>query len=81
MGKLELVPVGSVPNVEELAGVLGCKVAGLPMSYLGLPLGASFKNLAIWNGIIKKMEQRLAWWKRMFLSKGSETDIDQEYAF
>jgi hypothetical protein len=70
MGKSELVPVDTVPNVENLAIVLGCKVAALPMSYLGLPLGASFKDKTIWNGIIKKMEHCLAGWKRMYLSKG-----------
>ena len=48
--------MGSVPNVEELGSVLGCKVAELPMTYLGLPLGSSFKNPSIWNGIIEKME-------------------------
>ena len=75
LGKSELVPVGSVPNVEELAGVLGCKVAGLPMIYLGLPLGASYKNPSIWNDIIEKMEQRLAGWKRMYLSKGARVTL------
>jgi hypothetical protein len=73
--KSELVPVGSVPNVEKLAGVLGCKVAGLPMIYLGLPLGASYKNPSIWNGIIEKIEQRLAGWKRMYLSKGARVTL------
>ncbi len=75
LGKSELVPVGSVTNVEDLAGVLGCKVAELPMTYLGLPLGSSFKNPSIWNGIIEKMEQHLAGWKRMYLSKGARVTL------
>jgi hypothetical protein len=40
------------------------------MKYLGLPLGASYKNTSIWNGIVEKMEDRLAGWKRLYLSKG-----------
>ena len=52
------------------ATILGCKVAKLPMTYLGLPLGSSFKETSILNGIIEKMEHRLAGWKRMYLSKG-----------
>ena len=61
LGKSKLIPVGTVPEVEELAAVLGCKVATLPISYLGLPLGASFKEKTIWHGIIiEKMEFRLA---------------------
>jgi hypothetical protein len=69
LGKSELVLVGSITDVEELVGVLVCKVAELPMTHLGLPLGSSFKGKSIWNGIIEKMEQRLAGWKRMYLSK------------
>ena len=36
--KSELIPVGEVPNLEELAKVLGCKVGSLPSTYLSLPL-------------------------------------------
>ena len=70
LGKSELVPVGNVTNVMELAAVSGCKVDALPIIYLGLPLGSSFKDKTIWNCIIEKMEKRLAGWKRMYLSKG-----------
>jgi hypothetical protein len=57
-------------------------VASLPIKYLGLPLGAKYKDSNIWNSIIfffiskniwnsiiKKMENRLAGWKRLYLSK------------
>uniref|UniRef100_A0A2N9I5S7 Reverse transcriptase zinc-binding domain-containing protein n=1 Tax=Fagus sylvatica TaxID=28930 RepID=A0A2N9I5S7_FAGSY len=56
-------------DVEGLAAVLGCKVAELPIIYLGLPLGSSFKDQSIWNGIIKKMEKRLAGWKPHHIEK------------
>jgi hypothetical protein len=69
LGKSELVPVGAVPCIEELADILGCKTSQLPMKYLGLPLGAKFKAKDIWNPIVEKMEQRLAGWKRIYLSK------------
>jgi hypothetical protein len=36
---------------------------------LGLPLGASFKEKTIWDGVVKKMEKRLASWKKIYLSK------------
>jgi hypothetical protein len=64
------VPIDKVSNVDELASILGCRVSSLPMKYLGLPLGASFKAKSIWDGIIEKMELWLASWKRMYLSKG-----------
>ena len=39
--KSEMVPIGEVPNVHVLAEILGCRIGSLPMTYLGLPLGAS----------------------------------------
>lgn len=58
LGKSELVPVGNVPNMDELAIVMSCRVGQLSMTYLGLPLSSTF------------MERRLAGWKRMYLFKG-----------
>ena len=75
LGKLEMVPVGVVSNMEVLAGILGCKCASLPLKYLGLPLGAKFKETTIWNPIIEKMERRLAGWKRLYLSKGGKVTL------
>ena len=54
LGKSELVQVGDVPILEELADILGCKTTTLPMKYLGLPLGAKFKLKDIWNPIVEK---------------------------
>ena len=50
-------------------------VASLPLTYLGLPLGASFKSKSIWAGVVEKMEKRLAGWKRMHLSKGGRVTL------
>jgi hypothetical protein len=75
LGKSEIGPIGEIEDVERLAQLLGCQVASLPMTYLGLPLGASYKVVSIWNGIIEKMEQRLAGWKRMYLSKGGRLTL------
>ena len=47
MGKSELVPVGEVLNLSHLADILYCRIGSLPMSYLGLPLKASFKASSI----------------------------------
>lgn len=44
LSKSKLIHVGAVARLLVLAAVLGCKVAQLPVSYLGLPLGASFKE-------------------------------------
>ena len=42
VGKSEIVPVGEVRNLDALARILCCKVGCLPMSYLGMPLGAHY---------------------------------------
>ena len=63
-------------DVEGLVCILGCGVSPLPTKYLGLSLGASYKDSMIWNGIIEKMECRLAGWKRLYLSKGWQVNFD-----
>uniref|UniRef100_A0A2N9G249 Reverse transcriptase domain-containing protein n=1 Tax=Fagus sylvatica TaxID=28930 RepID=A0A2N9G249_FAGSY len=75
LSKSELVPVGHVPNVTALASILGCRVSALPLMYLGLPLGASFKKKSIWNAVVEKVEKRLAGWKRIYLSKGGRLTL------
>jgi hypothetical protein len=73
--KSEIVPIGEIEDVEGLAQILGCWVPSLPMTYLGLLLGASYKAVSIWNGVIEKMEWRLAEWKRMYLLKGGQLTL------
>jgi hypothetical protein len=70
LAKSEIVLVGDVENLRVLADILCCRIGSLPMSYLGMPLGFTFKSTLIWNPIIEKMERRLAGWKRLYLSKG-----------
>ena len=68
--KSEMVPIGEVDDVHALADILGCSVGTLPMSYLGMPLGASRNFPSIWNPILEKIERKLAVWKKLYLSKG-----------
>jgi hypothetical protein len=75
LSKSEMVPVGQVLNIDVLAGILGCNITHLPMSYLGLPLGAKFKSKQIWDPILEKMERKLAGWQRMYLSKGGRVTL------
>jgi hypothetical protein len=75
LSKSELVPIGEVEDVESLAHILGCRIGSLPMTYLGMPLGAPFKSVSIWNGVIEKVERRLASWKKLYLSKGGRVTL------
>jgi hypothetical protein len=67
--------VGNVVQVGRLVDILGCEVASLPVKYLGLHLGASYKSTRIWDGVIEKVENRLASWKRLYLSKGGRVTL------
>ena len=69
LSMFELDPVGPVPNANELAGGLGYRVLVLPLTYLGLPLGASFKQKSIWNCVMEKIGKRLVGWKCLYFSK------------
>ena len=59
----ELIPVGRVENVDDLACELGCKVGSLPSTYLGMPLGAPFNSVAALDDIEESFRKRLAMWK------------------
>ena len=72
VGKSEIVPIEEVNNLDALANILQCRVGSLPMKYLGMPLGSSFKTTSIWNPILEKMEKKLSGWKRLYLSKGGK---------
>ena len=57
--KSELILVGRVENLDDLLDELRCKVGSLPSSYLGLPLGASFKSTIAWDGVEEWFHKRL----------------------
>ena len=67
--KSKVIPVGSIESLKEGVSVMGCKVGKLPTSYLGLPLGASFKSSRVWDVVEERFRKRLFLWKRQYLSK------------
>ena len=75
MGKSEVVPIGEVSNIHNLANILHCRVGSFPMIYLGMPLDTSYKTISIWNPILERMEKKLAGWKRLYLSKGGRLTL------
>ena len=75
VAKSEMVPIGEINNVNALAEILGCRVGALPMTYLGMPLGASHKSPSIWNPILEKIERKLAGWTKLYLSKGGRLTL------
>ncbi|XP_059451144.1 uncharacterized protein LOC132181938 [Corylus avellana] len=73
--KFVFIPIGGTGEAGELTGILGCGTSSLPLKYLGLTLGASFKLLAIWKDMLEKIARRLAPWKHSYLSKGARLTL------
>ncbi|RVX10864.1 LINE-1 reverse transcriptase-like [Vitis vinifera] len=73
--KSELIPVGRVENVDELADEFGYRVGKPPSTYLGMPLGAPFKSVVAWDGIEERFRKKLAMWKRQYISKGGRITL------
>ena len=69
MAKSEIISIGVVEEIDELAAELGCRVGSLPSQYLGLPLAALNKAHSVWHGMEERMRRRLALWKRQYISK------------
>lgn len=67
--------VGEECDIESLAWILGCKIDYLSSSYLGLPLGASYKSKLIWDPVIKRISSILDAWKVPLLSKGGRLTL------
>ena len=75
MDKSELIPVGRVENVEDMATELGCKVGSLLHTYLGMSLSARFNSVAVWDGIEERFHKRLAMWKHQHIFKGARITL------
>ena len=75
LNKSEIIPIGPVVNVEELASELGCGVGSLPTSYLGLPPGVYHKALGVWDSVEMRFRKRLASWKMQYISKGGRLTL------
>ncbi|RVX14114.1 hypothetical protein CK203_011334 [Vitis vinifera] len=69
LAKSEIIPIGVVEEIDEIAAELGCRVGSLPSQYLGLPLGAPNKTHSVWHGVEERMRRRLVLWKRQYISK------------
>ena len=57
VGKSEIALTGEVSNIQILANILQRRVGSLPMTYLGMPVGTSYKTGFIWNPILERMEK------------------------
>ena len=54
---------------RDVAAKIECTVVTLPVTYLGIPLGANMKRVSSWQCIMDKIQKRLSSWKQSCLSR------------
>jgi len=54
---------------NEIARQLECRLVKLPITYLGVPLGANMRKMSSWQGVIDKIQNRLNTWKGTCISR------------
>ncbi|RVW52460.1 putative ribonuclease H protein [Vitis vinifera] len=75
LAKNEIILVGEVEEIHELAVELGCRVGSLPFQYLGLPLVVPNRATSMWDRVEERVRRRLALWKRQYISKGGRITL------
>ncbi|XP_049352129.1 uncharacterized protein LOC125816557 [Solanum verrucosum] len=73
--KISLFLIKEVAQMQRLANILRCKIEQFPTTYLGMPLRSNHKELLIWDGIIQRLEKKLAIWKSQYLSLGGRQTL------
>jgi len=64
LGKSKLIGIKEGVKTNDLATNLGYGVGTLPNTYLGLPLGPSYKAKSVWDPVMERFEKRLSGWKK-----------------
>ncbi|GKV43650.1 hypothetical protein SLEP1_g50914 [Rubroshorea leprosula] len=54
--------------IEKMEYKLCCKVGEFPMKYLGIPIGANHRKLAMWQPLVDSFKRKLASWKGILKS-------------
>ena len=62
-------------NACAIAGILGCQLDTLPSSYLGLLVGAKYKEKFIWEPFVERSGKGFSGWKTKYLSKGGRLTL------
>lgn len=69
LAKTNVYEINRVGNWETVKSIMNCGIGHLPETYLGLLLGTTFKQKAAWQDLLQNFRNKLAHWKRKFLTK------------
>ena len=73
--KSSILRVGNVENLEDLVNELGYKTRTVPSTYHSVPLGMKRNSLQVWDGLEERFRNKLAMWKRQYISKGGRLTL------
>ena len=74
--KSEMIPLNLSPSEgTALAAIFGCKMATLPLTYLGLPLHFKKPSLTDWQSVIDKIASRIQGRQGKLLSYGGRLTL------
>ena len=62
-------------DILAVLDILGCPVAGLPCTYLGLPLSMNKINRQLLQPVIQKIANRLPGWMPQLLAPGGRVQL------
>lgn len=77
--KSEMARIGGIGDFGSFAMIMGCKEVKFPFKYLGLPLGARYKDQMSWEPVIELFERRFAGWKKKFPLKRGKIHFNKKY--
>uniref|UniRef100_A0A251VGE6 Putative reverse transcriptase domain, Reverse transcriptase zinc-binding domain protein n=1 Tax=Helianthus annuus TaxID=4232 RepID=A0A251VGE6_HELAN len=50
-------------DIKDMANVIGCNTGNIPLSYLGITVGANMNRINNWDPIVEVFDKRLSVWK------------------
>ncbi|GJT03279.1 hypothetical protein Tco_0824448, partial [Tanacetum coccineum] len=62
-------------DISNMADILGCGVAALPLKYLGVPVGCNMARCSNWDVIFQKFSSKLTLWNARLLSTGGRLSL------
>ncbi|KAL4589627.1 hypothetical protein LXL04_002535 [Taraxacum kok-saghyz] len=62
-------------EILRWAAPLGCEIATLPFTYLGVPVGANMNLKKYWKPVIERVQTKLSSWKAQNLSLGGRLTL------
>lgn len=57
LNKCFLYLVNQVDDLHILERNLGCQTGSIPTKYLGMPSGANYKSIGIWNEVLERCDR------------------------